>query len=268
MATERISGERAKSAVTGLIRHVPALVLGIATTACAHSATGMPTSPPKESAPMSATDTPKPHTLAEYPELTPEEMGRRFLKLIDSLKSFDELTPERIQEILRLRMTPTPEISSSFFNMHLPDSGWYYNVVYYDNSLLSERKSVSYNFINRPTGQDDNDRFADMTPVCGMDFNAYVAELKKMGFVEREDLAQYDSPMPPAIYDPKSGREVGYEERKFFRLPGYSFSRGDVGVLIRERSEEVYTYERYKAGPPDTKLNHFCVESISVGKGA
>ncbi|MFD0320406.1 hypothetical protein [Lysobacter gummosus] len=34
----------------------------------------------------------RPSTLAEHPELTPEEIGRRFLALIDSLKSFDELS--------------------------------------------------------------------------------------------------------------------------------------------------------------------------------
>ncbi|MGO4262738.1 hypothetical protein AB4Y92_19340, partial [Lysobacter sp. TAB13] len=52
---------------------------------------------------------PRPHTLEEFPELTPEEVGRRFLKLIDGLKSFDELSVERLQEVMRLRLTPSPE---------------------------------------------------------------------------------------------------------------------------------------------------------------
>ena len=58
---------------------------------------------------MSATDTFRPHTLAEYPELTPEEMGRLFLKLIDSLKSSNDLTLERLQAVMQLTMTSTPE---------------------------------------------------------------------------------------------------------------------------------------------------------------
>ncbi|MGH8032409.1 MAG: hypothetical protein ACREO8_08620 [Luteimonas sp.] len=46
------SGERTKSAITGLIRLVPALVFSIATTICAaHASSVTPTSPLKEPAP-------------------------------------------------------------------------------------------------------------------------------------------------------------------------------------------------------------------------
>lgn len=212
-----------------------------------------------------ADDTYRPHTLDEFPELTPEEIGRRFLKLIDSLKSIDELSFERLQGAMQLRFTPTPATHGGFFTMHLPESGWYYGLSYYDVPGL-DNKHAAYQFTNRPASQENNDDRADMAPVCGMDFYAYVAELKKMGYVEREDLAQYDSPMPPAIYDPKTGKEVGFEERRFFRLPGYTFSRGNVGVIIRERREALLT-ERRETDPPDDKLNHICVESISVGRG-
>jgi len=254
MVTERTSGKRVKRIVMGLIRRMPALLLGIATTACAHTSSGAPTSPSKDTAPMNATEIFRPYTLAEYPELTPEEIGRRFLKLIDELKSFDELSLERLQEAMRLRLIPSPETHGGFFTMHLPESSWYYGVSYYNDPQLSKNKNVTYQFINAKDRQG-----ADMAPVCSMDFNAYVKELKRMGFVEREDLAQYDSPMPPSIYDPFTGQEVGFEERRFFRLPGYSFTRGNVGVLVVERPE---------AGSLDTKLQHFCVESISVGRGA
>lgn len=210
-----------------------------------------------------------PHTQDEYPELTPEEMGGRFLKLIDSLKTSNDLTLEHMQEVMRLRLTPSPETHGGFFTIHLPESGWYYGVSYYDDPAMY-RKNASYDFINNAHDQVRDQvhvkGFPDMTPVCGMDFNAYATELKKMGFVEREDLAQYDSPMPPAIYDPKTGKETGFEERRFFRLPGYFFSRGNISVLIRERSEAVLS-ERPETDPPDDKLNHVCVESISVGGG-
>ena len=138
--------------------------------------------------------------------------------------------------------------------MYLPDSEWCYNVVYYDDPQL-HRKNASYNFIN-----DKNRQGADMAPVCSMDFNAYVAELKKMGFVEREDMAQYDSPMPPMNADGTMA------ERRVFRLPGYFFSRDNISGLIRERREALIS-ERRETDPPDDKLNHVCVESISVGGG-
>ncbi|MDS0832487.1 hypothetical protein [Xanthomonas citri] len=257
MVAETTSGERVRRIVTGLIRSMP-LVLGVATTACAHSSSGTPTTPPKEPAAMNAptADAYRPHTLDEFPELTPEEIGRRFLKLIDSLKTSSDLTLEHIQEVMRLRLTPTPETHGCFFTIHLPESGWYYGVSYYDNPAM-HRKNASYSFINEARDQVREKGLPDMAPVCGLDFNAYVMELKQMGFVEREDFAQYDSPMPPAIYDPKTGKET-FQERRFFRLPGYYFSRGDFSVLIRERRE---------ADAPDDKLHHACVEFISVGGG-
>lgn len=215
-----------------------------------------------------AADAYRPHTLEEFPELTPEEIGRRFLKLIDSLKTSDDLTLEHMQEVMRLRLTPTPGAPSAFFNMILPESGWYYNVVYYDDPR-SHRKNASYNFLN-----DTHDQmrdgvqvkgYPDMTPVCGLDFNAYVSALKQMGFVEREDMAQYDSPMSSAIYDPKTGKET-FQERRFFRLPGYYFSRGNTIVMLRERREALFS-KHPETDPPDDQSNHICVEAISVGVG-
>lgn len=189
----------------------------------------------------------RPHALDEFPELTPEEIGRRLLKLIDSLKSFNELSSDRVREMMQLQMVDTPETHGSFLTMSLPESGWQYSFSYRIDPMYPRYTNATFEFNNR---QDDR---ADMAPVCGMDFNAYVAELKKIGFAEREDLAQYDSPMPPINADGTM------EERQFFRIPTYFFSRGNIGVLIRERRE---------ADAPDVKLHHACVESISVGGGA
>ncbi|MGO4263839.1 hypothetical protein AB4Y92_25050, partial [Lysobacter sp. TAB13] len=86
----------------------------VALSACSHSTTPPVSMPGKEAAAMKANSpdtagSPHPHALEEFPELTPEEVGRRFLKLIDGLKSFDELSVERLQEVMRLRLTPSPE---------------------------------------------------------------------------------------------------------------------------------------------------------------
>lgn len=205
----------------------------------------------------------RPHTLDEFPELTPEEIGRRFLKLIESLKTPNDLTLERMQEVMRLRLTSSPETHGGFFTIHLPESGWYYGVSYYDDPAM-HRKNASYTFINnahdKVRDQVHVKGFPDMAPVCGIDFNAYVTELKKMGFVEREDLAQYDSPMPPMNADGTMA------ERRVFRLPVYFFSLGAIQVVIRERSEALISGRR-ETDPPDDKLNHACIESISVGGG-
>lgn len=170
----------------------------------------------------------RPHTLDEYPELTPEEVGRRFLKLIDSLKSFDELSPERVRGVTQLPMTSSPETHSEFFWVHLPESGWHYSLTYSDNPQAPHLKGVSYEFTNR---KDDR---ADMGPVCALDFKAYVTALKQMGF--KEDVPTYD--------------ELG-------RLIDLFYTRGNVRVIVHERRE---------ADEPDEKLHHPCVEHIGISR--
>ncbi|MBT2747820.1 MULTISPECIES: hypothetical protein [unclassified Lysobacter] len=191
-----------------------------------------------------STGTPRLHTLDEFPELTPEEVGRRFLKLIDSLKSFDDLSVERLQDMMHLPMVNAPETSGGYLILRMPDSGWQYSFSYRIDAKYPRYTNAAFEF-NHDDGR------ADMARVCGMDLDAYVAELNKVGFVEREDLAQYDSPMPPVNPDGTT------EERRFFRLPGYIFTRGNVGVLVRERRE---------ADMPEAKRHHACVEAISVGR--
>ncbi|MDP9929253.1 hypothetical protein [Variovorax paradoxus] len=203
----------------------------------------------KEAAPMTmSAGTYRPHTLDEYPELTPDEIGRRMLKLIDSLKSFDELSLERVREVTRLPLYDIPETTSHGFGMHLPASGWRYVFAYYNNPKSPDLKNISYNFINK-------NEAADMAPVCTMDYDAYVTALKGMGFQEREDMAQYETypTLPPRLNERTGLLET--PPPKFRRLPVYFFTRKSVVVQITRWRE---------ADAPDEKLRHACVQSIAV----
>lgn len=218
-----------------------ALTLG----ACAH----VPPTPLKTTAPTTLSAGPyRPHSLDEYPELTPDEIGRRMLRLIDSLTSFDELSLERIREVTRLPLYDVPETTSYGFGMHLPASGWRYIFAYYNNPKSPDSKNISYDFINK-------DEAAEMTPVCTMDYDAYVTTLKGMGFQEREDMAQYETyPRLP----PRLNERTGLLETpppKFRRMPLYFFTRRDVVVRMTRWRE---------ADAPDEKLRHACVQSILV----
>ncbi len=170
-------------------------------------------------------DTYQPHTLDDYPELTPEEIGRRVLNLIDSLKSFDELSLGRITEVMNLAMTPLPSKNHYFFTMHVPESDWYYGITYHDDVQYPRYKNLEYRFTNK------DDR-ADMGPVCGLEFSTYIAALKNMGF--KEDAPTHD--------------ELG-------RLVALYYQRNNVSIQIVERRE---------ADTPNAKLHHACVESIHV----
>ena len=158
----------------------------LALSACAHA----PAPDSKKTMPMNASAKAyRPHTLDEHPDLTPKEMGRRMLKLINSLTSFDELSLARVREVTRLPLYEMPSRTSHAFGMHLPASDWYYVFSYYDHPQLSESKNITYEFLGKS-------ETADMGPVCATDYGAYVTALKSMGFREREDLARYDALYP------------------------------------------------------------------------
>ena len=219
---------------------LPLLLSGIALSACAHSPTSSTPAPAKEAAAMNTTATTpddgparptyRPHDASEFPDLTPEEMGRRFLKLVDSVKTFDDLTLEQVEQATQLPMEYAPAGKVYSFTLHLPDSGWYYGIDYSNaEPNLPETKGATYRFDNKL------DR-ADMDPVCALDTSYFVAELKKIRFGEGG-----------AIYD-----EIG-------RLVNTYFARGDVVVVIAERRE---------ADEPNSKLHHSCVESIAIKQGS
>lgn len=106
-----------------------------------------------------------------------------------------------------------------------------------------------------PADREENDRHDDMGPVCGMDFDAYVAELLRMGFVNREDMATYDTFPARALHpDPKTGEPV-MDGPRSFRRPSWYFTRPGLLVRVDARAE---------AAEPDAKRNHACVERISV----
>ncbi|MDR6887953.1 MULTISPECIES: hypothetical protein [Variovorax] len=217
----------------------------LALSACAHA----PAPDSKKTMPMNASAKAyRPHTLDEHPDLTPEEMGRRMLKLIDSLTSFDELSLERVREVTRLPLYDIPETTSHGFGMHLPTSGWRYVFAYYNNPKSPDLKNISYNFINK-------NEAADMAPVCTMDYDAYVTALKGVGFQEREDMAQYETypTLPPRLNERTGLLET--PPPKFRRLPVYFFTRKSVVVQITRWRE---------ADAPDEKLRHACVQSIAV----
>lgn len=129
-------------------------------------------------------DTYRPYTLADYPELTPEEMGRRILALIASLNTASDWRVERFREAMGLPIAPVTGRDGYLysFTMSLPESGWLYGLDY-DARPDKQGWRINFGFSNeveRPL----NNR-ADMTPVCGMDAHAFDAALQSMGFKVR-----------------------------------------------------------------------------------
>jgi hypothetical protein len=156
--------------------------------------------------------------------MTPKEMGRRFLALIDSLKIIDELTLQRVTEQTKLPLRYAAGARSHAFVIRAADSQWHYGLSYFEDAA-SKIKTARYEFSNPVNEQ------ADMTPVCGESFQDYARLLKEMGFTM---TVQND--------------EIG-------RVIDYSFYRPQIQVIVTERRERLAE----DAGP-----SRSCVKSMAI----
>lgn len=133
------------------------------------------------------------HTLDEYPELTPEGMGRRFLEYLDNLTSKEQLTPEFLARQMGVELTPEP--NGAYFTMQLPDSGRQYAVGYQIDGATPPNESIKLWF---STGLVHDE--LDMAPVCGMDFDAYRAALERIGYKDGGVEIYHHGARSPVFY--------------------------------------------------------------------
>lgn len=210
----------------GALRALLALILAQATSAYAQTPPQTTPASPDTTSPATAEHISEPHTPEVYPQLTPDEAGKRFLKLIDSLKKIDDLSVERIERTMQITMRPTSEKDQQRFTRQLADSGWQYSVDYVFKPR-SGKKGLFLEFTNASTN-------SDMTPVCGMDFAAYAQALEAMGFT---------------LGTPQFVEAEG----KLMVLPVYT--RDDVLAALEAKPE---------ADSPKSKREHACLRFIGI----
>lgn len=194
------------------------MLLALSVSACA-------TNPPtrtQEPTVMTTAETP---SGTDNPTLGAEDVGRRFLKLIESVKSRDDLTREHVQAAMGLTLRDSP---NGPFHTQPLEGSWLYVVSLGHETPPGTSISLSLEFIH------EGDRFADMSSVCTPDFEAYHDALKASGY---RDAFQYD----------QINGEVG-------RLVGVSYVGDGMNVDILP---EVRRF-------PDGKLHPTCVRRISL----
>lgn len=149
---------------------IAALVLGgCGLSACAHTGASSDSMPATESAAMSITT---PSAVSGNPTLDAEQIGRRFLKLIEGLKSRSDLSEQRIQEITGIQLKPCE--SGPFYSQPL-QADWYY-ILHYVPESASSKRGVSLEFGNR------TNRHTDLSPICSLSLQDYHDALEAMGF--------------------------------------------------------------------------------------
>lgn len=177
--------------------------------ACAHTVSP---STPKEPVDMMSTDTYRVSALSEHPDLTPEEVGRRILRLLDGLGSMDELTTQEVVTRTGIPLKYAPKGKVYAFTIQMPDSPWYYGVIYRDERDI---KSIELEYTY------DGDTMPEGAPLCAMSVDDLAKRFKKDGFAMRFDVDGLGQAM--AYYFERSPLKVRV-------VPGASVTNNETGT--------------------------------------
>lgn len=182
LATERMTMTRwNRPDGFGIRRLRPVLaaaMLTLATAACAHSPPAPASTTAQEAEAMDAPES-RPADKLTY---SPEEIGQRFLKLIGSLESREDLTLERVNEVMGSRIVVEPDAILAGAGSDDLGGGWRYVLMFVPKSG-SRLNGVDLSFVN-------DDRSADIGPVCALDFYATHDALVAMGFMHEPNYGE------------------------------------------------------------------------------
>lgn len=111
---------------------------------------------------------------AAAPSTSAEAVGRKFLAMIASLKSPDDLSEEVVERAMGVTLEPAPV--GPFASQPLTGD-WVY-LVYFVPESPGRRKGAILQFVNKTSER------ADFLPMCGLGFADYHDALIGMGFHE------------------------------------------------------------------------------------
>ncbi|KRG71209.1 hypothetical protein ABB29_04440 [Pseudoxanthomonas dokdonensis] len=143
---------------------------------CAHAGPASDSAPGREAAAMThSTD-----ATSANPQLSAEEVGKRFLKLIEGLESRDDLSLERIKDVMGLSLRNYESRSNDFYAYsQLLEDDWYFSVDYLEPSPSSMR-GVGLSFGKPfPAEFESNPMPASL---CVLDFEHYRDALTAIGY--------------------------------------------------------------------------------------
>ena len=168
------------------------------------------------------------------PTLTAEEISKRMIELIKTIKTKADISPENIERVMKIKVEYGEENRQSYGFGGLIEGNlrWTYNLSAYSYPGNARKAADTVNFSFNPLMDDENSGRDDYAPVCTIDFDAYSKELKDAEF----SFAPY------------------YGEHG--RLLWWNFSRGAVSVQITAYGENT------------KRVNHQCVGLLTVNVGS
>jgi hypothetical protein len=160
---------------SALFRRIALLIplTAVTFTGCAHSTSAPDSIPAKEAAAMTA---PESTSTTDNPTLSAEEIGKMFLKLIESLGSREDLSLERVKETTGLSLLQASGKSYYGYGQKLTE-GWFYAFWFYPEEHGGKR-GIRLDF------EYEGNSSSSMKAVCALDFDHYHDALKAMGFVD------------------------------------------------------------------------------------
>jgi hypothetical protein len=191
-----------------------AAAIGCAVSGCAATPSYQTPSTGSQEFPMTAT----------VPPITAEDIGRRLLKLIDSLHSARDLAPEHIEQATGLRVELNDDDPNIYgFGGKLTEQ-WSYSLVSTPDKLGEKPNSLRFSFDDTSREQAGQ---TDRAPICAPDFEGYSKALTAAGFAAT----------PMQAYP---GSDAWY------------FKRGDIGVMA------------YTQGKSDPQVGPVCLSKLVI----
>jgi len=103
------------------------------------------------------------------------DIGKRVLKLVEHIRSADDIAPARIEQLTGMKVEFNPDDANEYgFGGQLTDA-WAYNLISLpDGDAKPTRLMFSFD--------DESRANADMAPICALDFDAYAETLAAAGY--------------------------------------------------------------------------------------
>jgi hypothetical protein len=154
--------------------------------------------------------------------ISAEDISKRVLKLVASVTNAEDISPENIERITGLKIDVSQSNPNEYGTGGKITDTWFYNLGALSNNKGSKPDRVMFSF------DDQTNNYADMTPVCSLDFNAYSKQLTEDGYAAKPVHGEHD------------------------RISYWDFSRGKVSVQV------------YVRGESDEKVDHDCVSKLII----
>lgn len=105
-----------------------------------------------------------------------EDIGKRVLKLVENVRSADDIAPARIEQLTGMKVEFNPDDANEYgFGGQLTEA-WAYNLISLPDGGDAKPTRLMFSF------DDESRANADMAPICALDFEAYAEALAAAGY--------------------------------------------------------------------------------------